>query len=64
MESPCSSLYTLVCNRFSDYYLFAGDDGHEFQVGFHFGSKKSGKISRVFEVLSRNSVFFRTDVKP
>ena len=32
--------------------------------GLHFGSKNAGKISIVFEVLSRNSVFFRTKVKP
>ena len=33
-------------------------------VGFHFGSKKFARISIVFEDLSRNSVFFQTEVKP
>ena len=32
--------------------------------GFHFGSKKNTKISIVSEDLSRNSVFFRTEMKP
>ena len=35
-----------------------------FHVGLHFGSKNPFKISIVFEDLSRNSVFFRTEVKP
>ena len=30
----------------------------------HFSMKKTGKLSKVFENLSRNSVFFRTDVEP
>ena len=34
------------------------------QLGLHFGSKKIGKISIVFEDLSKNSVLFRTEVKP
>ena len=33
-------------------------------LGLHFGLKKTGKLSIVFENLSRNSVFFRTEVKP
>ena len=33
-------------------------------AGLHFGSKKSVKISIVFESLSRYLVFFRTGVKP
>ena len=33
-------------------------------LGFHFGSKKTVKLSIVFEDLSRYSVFFRTKVKP
>ena len=33
-------------------------------LGLHFGSRKSCKLSIVFENLSRNSVFFRTEVKP
>ena len=32
------------------------------RVELHFGSKKTLKISLVFEDLSRNSVFFRTEV--
>ena len=37
---------------------------HNLQVGFHFGSKKLGKISIVFEDLSRNSVFFEPKRSP
>ena len=38
---------------------------HQFYFGLHFGSKKTGKISIVFlDDLSRNFVFFRTEVKP
>ena len=33
-------------------------------LGLHFGSKKLSKISIVFEDLSRNSVIYRTEVKP
>ena len=33
-------------------------------LGLHFGLKKTGKISIVFEDLSRILVFFRTEVKP
>ena len=33
-------------------------------LGLHFGSKKTGKLSIVFEDSSRNSVFFRTKVTP
>ena len=35
----------------------------ELYLGLHFGSKKPRKLSIVFEE-SRNSVFFRTEVKP
>ena len=34
------------------------------ELGLHFGSKKSCKISILFEDLSRHSVFFGTEVKP
>ena len=33
-------------------------------LGLHFGSKNTSKISIIIENLSRNSVFFRTEVKP
>ena len=33
------------------------------QTGLHFGSKNPGKISIVFEDISRNFVFFRIEVK-
>ena len=33
-------------------------------LGLHFGSKKTGKISIVYEDLSKNSVFFWTKVYP
>ena len=35
-----------------------------FQLRLNFGSKKAGIVSIIFEDLSRNSVFFRTKVKP
>ena len=35
-----------------------------FYIGLHFGSEDTGNISIVFGDLSRNSVFFRTEVKP
>ena len=34
------------------------------QLGLHFGLKNIGKITIVFEDLSRNSVFLKTEVKP
>ena len=37
---------------------------HRFQLGLHFGSKKTDKMSIGFEDLSKKSVFFRTEVKP
>ena len=33
-------------------------------LGLHFGSKESGKILIIFQDLSRNLVFLRTEVKP
>ena len=32
--------------------------------GLHFGLKKTSKITIIIEDLSRNSFFFRTEVKP
>mgnify|MGYP003571728168 CR=1 FL=1 len=34
------------------------------ELGLHFGMKKNGKMSPVFEDFSKNSVFFGTEVKP
>ena len=40
------------------------DEGVRMNVELHFGSKKTGKLSIVFEDLSRNFVLFWTEVKP